>query len=468
MNLRNSGLAHAREAAPRLRAPTISTALSGFSAALAMLVVSACSGSSAFEPLPSRVPAAQTVAFVNASVLPMDGSVPLVRDQTVLVRDGLIVAVGTANQVTTPPDAVVIDARGRFLMPGMIDAHTHIRFARDLTLYAAYGVTTVITLGQSPTAEAMQARGSIARGESVGSRVFAAIFLDGPGGIQNVIPDTAGVRAAVRNARQTGHEIVKAYNRLTADQFAVAVDEARNQNMPVIGHAVRSVPLEFAIKNGQHVVAHAEEYLYSFFRDQQNDARIPEAARFSKAAGVYVIPNLSAYTLIAEQWGNPSWLNRFDQQPEFQRLHPGWQSAWRNSSYVQRAGSLGTAPQFLARLTRALADSGVALMTGTDSPVIPGLYPGESLAYDMETMVAAGISPLMALQAATRNGGNWLQQMQLVNEPLGRIVAGTRADLLLLDRNPLDQVGNVRSVAGVMLNGAWYAAQALDSLLQSP
>jgi hypothetical protein len=413
--------------------------------------------------LPKRVEAGRAVVIAHVNLLPMTGKTPLLRDQTVVVRDGLIEKLG--NGVAIPAGAVVVDGSGRYLMPGLIDSHTHIRYARDLTMYLDAGVTTVFTLGQSPRSEAMQARSRIERGEQPGPRVFAAVFLDGPGSPIAPAADVAAIRGLVASARSDGQQLVKLYNQLTPAQFDTAIAEAHKAGLAVFGHAVRSVPLPYALAHGQQVLAHVEEYLYSYLGNREDDTRIAAAAHFTRESATYVIPNLSAYDAIAAQWGKPDWLERLEPEPEFKRLHAGWQAVWRSSDYVKRTGTLGTRPQFLRRLTRALADSGVPLMAGTDSPFVPGLYPGTSLYAELRTLVDAGLSPADALRAATRTPGEFLSKTGLASEPVGQIVPGARADLLLLDRNPLQNIENVRSVVGIMTKGEWYSKTWLDSVM---
>lgn len=150
-------------------------------------------------------------------------------------------------------------------------------------------------------------------------------------------------------------------------------------------------------------------------------------------------------------------------------MDPRWEQRWRDKHqrlYADRSGSLGPSLEFLKELTRTMSDGGVPLILGTDSPEIPGMAPGASLWLDLETLVDAGLSPYEALVAGTRSSGSFIGKYVRDAEQFGTIEVGSRADLLLLDANPLDDIRNISRQEGVVIRGGWITHDELIERLE--
>lgn len=453
-------------------------ALHGIVAAVLILFLTAplvpdCSANSDRKPA-SRASTGtdrSVTAFVDVNVVPMDKEGVLAH-QTVIVRDGKIDLIAPARGAKIPQGATVVEGKGtQYLMPGLADMHVHAEEPDDFLLYVANGVTTVLHMGggsQNLTNLVKNVRKEIEAGKIVGPRIFASFFMDGPeNGDQQVIYTEKDARDGVRTAKADGYEFIKVYNSLSTETFQEIIDEARRQGLAVVGHGVRAPGLEVSLRAGQIMVAHAEEYLYTFFHDKEDRTLIPAAVRLTKETGGYVTPNLSAYDVIAAQWGKPPVARGFLDRPEARYLRPDLRTDWENSPYVTRKGTLGTKPQFLAELTRAFSDGGVPLLLGTDSPSIPGMFPGFSANEDLSRLVEAGLTPYQALSAGTRTAGEFIHRAVPGAEEFGTVTAGKRADLILLTANPLDNVKNARHPIGVMLKGAWFPQSELQKMLDS-
>ena len=219
---------------------------------------------------------------------------------------------------------------------------------------------------------------------------------------------------------------------------------------------------------GQVMVAHAEEYIYTEFGNRADSARAPGAASFTRAAHAFVIPNLSAYEVITEQWGKPSQVDAFLRAPSAAYLSPRRRQQWRDADYVSRFGSLGRKIDFLRWFTKVLSDSGVPLLLGTDAPGIPGMAPGFAIHEDLRNMILAGLTPYQALVAGTRAPGEFIWRYVPRAERFGIVAGGYRADLILVNENPLRDVTTLKAPVGVMVRGRWLGAavlrRALDSL----
>lgn len=346
----------------------------------AVLTAWACAG--------AQQPPVTPVAFVNANVIPMDRQRALT-DHTVLVEGTVITQVGPTRSARVPLGARVIDARGKYLVPGLIDVHVHLAGTREeqlaiLKLFVAQGVTTVLNMRGAP--------------------------------------------------------------------------EHLTLRSQIIGHAPRTLGIDAMFEERQYAVAHAEEFIY----DRQHSSRdfekvepqVPSLARRMVDAGIWLMPNLTAFRNIAEQLRNlDSMLARSEMQALPRTVREGWGPA--TNPYTRRMGP-EQHPHIMARhallqtLTREFHDAGVRLLLGTDA-MSTGTVPGYSAHDELGELVAAGLTPYEALRTATANAATFLGS----NYRSGTIAAGKNADLVLLDTNPLESIANTRRIAGVMVRRRW-------------
>jgi predicted amidohydrolase len=182
--------------------------------------------------------------------------------QAVLVRDGKIIEVGPMNSIHPPTGSIVISGQDKFLIPGMADMHTHVDRKEMLPLFLAAGVTTVLNMGLASPEFVTAVRNDVREGTTVGPRIFAAFMIDGPGdpGPEYVALCEGDAREAVDRAKLVGYDFIKVYSRLQPDIYAAVLDEAKKQDIAVVGHIANSVGLENSLAQGQVMIAHAEEY----------------------------------------------------------------------------------------------------------------------------------------------------------------------------------------------------------------
>jgi hypothetical protein len=444
--------------------------MNSFHLRIAFAILQLLTGLMPAQPAQSESP--HLTAFVNVNVVPMDRD-RVVPNQMVLVEDGKIKAIGPSVHLRA--GARVIDGRGSaFLSPGLADMHTHSDTAEDLMVYLANGVTTVLNMGGARTGFVDRERRKVNRGEIPGPHVYVSFLVDGTpqyGGFVVTTPDEA--RALVRLAKTNGYDFIKVYNNLSAECFYALVEEGRIQHVPVIGHGVTQVGLARQIEAGQLLVAHTEEFFYTFFNapvpdDPSNPpsaAKVPAAIELVKRNGAFVTADLNTFATIALQWGRPAVVDGFMQVPEIRYLSPRFRIAWRQEDYEQRKGSMDTHLAFLKAFTRDMAIADVPLVTGTDAPAIPGLVPGFSLHQDLRALEQAGLTRYQVLSAATRIPGEFIHKAKPDDEPFGTVTVGNRADLILSAKNPLDGLTTLQKPVGVMANGVWYDAGDLQSLL---
>jgi hypothetical protein len=320
-------------------------------------------------------------------------------------------------------------------------------------------------------------RDEVASGARLGPRVFTAgPIIRGSYSMSREVGDSVA-----REQLAACYDVLKVYNQISAEGYAGIVAEAKKAGMPVIGHAVRSVGIEGALANGQHI-AHMEELVYGWFTwkagertDLPEDvvarldilldaSKVPDLARRVAESGVYVIPNLTAYHHIQLQLED---LDRVLARPEVALMPRLMTQSWvrEKNGYMNRddperfrRGVVRTFP-FLQQLTAAFQAAGVPLLVGTDTG-IPVIVAGTSVHDELAELVTAGLTAEQALAAATSNAARFLRDAEG-----GTLEVGKRADLVLLRDDPLREIGNSRSIEGVVVAGRYLDVAALDALL---
>ena len=417
------------------------------------------------EDVPSHA-----TAFVHVNVVPMDRE-RVLRDQTVIVEGDRIAAIG--RDVAVPASATVIDGKGTaYLSPGLADMHTHSETRNDLAIYLANGVTTVLQMGGARSGFLDSIVPAVNRGAIPGPHVYASFLVDGSTDYNGfVIKTPAEARAIVGLAKTNGYDFMKVYVGLAPDVFDALADEGRKSGMPLVGHGVTAVRLERQLAEGQVLVAHAEEFFYTFFTPpgvEETDtppdtSRIPAAVALAKKYDATVTADLSTYAAIAHQIQHPDVVAAFLARPESAYLSPNDRLAWQNSGYVKKTAKLEAKLAFLRQLVKAMADAGVELVAGTDAPAVPGLLPGFSLHDDLDELEASGLTRFEALSTATRAPGTFIHRTK-GGDPFGEVAPGYRADLILSTDDPLAKLSTLRAPLGVMVRGQWRDAAALREL----
>ena len=395
-----------------------------------------------------------------------------VPNQTVVVRGGRISAVGPRSRVTPPSDAAVVDGTGRFLMPGLADMHVHLYTEGDLFTYVANGVTTVRNMAGDTTHLRMRRR--VADGSIIGPRIVTAgpvveaTPLSHPDNV--ALDDPAAVRGELTRQRAAGYDFVKIYNALARPVYDSVVSVALALGMPVAGHVPVTVGLYGALTASQRSIEHFRGYIqrvaplvdsasfreWSLAWEEIDTTRIASLVRHTVAAGVWNVPTF-AFTLHelapaadhARLLARPeaAWLS-LEGLPK-DRAKAAYLRDFTEADFakVQR----GLAGQF--RLLRALDSAGAGLLAGTDS-----WLSGYARADELEVLVRAGLSPARVLRMATLDAARFLGE----ERQWGTVVSGRRADLVLLDADPLASVGNVRRISAVVAGGRLLRREELD------
>ncbi len=401
----------------------------------------------------------------------------VLRDATVVIANGRIIAL----EGPIPAGAQRINGRGKWLIPGLTDMHVHLESDSNMrpkklstepasiffdtqdimTPYIANGVTQILNLESRP--ESFGQRNEIAKGRVLGPHIALAAVING-GKSQGRIANTpSDGRQAVRDAKAEGYAFIKPYSDLDTETFVAIIDEAATQGMKTVGHIPSAFEgkLSTAFVPGFDMVAHAEEF--SKHSAEFTDADAAAYAALAKRNGTWLTPTLTVMRWIASETRS---LDEMRASPTLQYVHPLLQSKWLTANrYNQRS-----TPKLIAyfdrmvvfheKLVRAFKAAGVPMVAGTDS-LTSGVVGGFSLHDELELLVGAGLTPQEALTSATRLPSTWLG----VDSDRGTIEVGKRADLLLLDADPLANIANTRKVAGVMLGGRWLGRATLTAML---
>lgn len=424
------------------------------------------------------------IAFLHAAVIPMDRE-RVLYDQTVIVVDKKIVAIGPSRKVKVPADAVRVDAAGRFLIPALCDMHVHllgeawnlmlppetqltgsnVPYERFLLPYVANGVTTVQDLFGTPDEVPLRQR--INNGEILGPRLILAKAIDGPKKgwpppltTWVATPDEAV--AAVRNAKAAGYDKIKVYSFLSKASYDAIIVTARELKMDVVGHIPMSLSVEYVINAGQKMIAHSEEVAKHADKDYSPE-RIAHFADLIAKRGVWLIPTLVTSHTFVEIFDDSAQVLGRPESVYFR--HPMQLGVWSFMTEklympIPTAGRdriRSDYAQFQIPFTKALYDRKANLLAGSDT-ILPGLIPGFALHRELKELVDIGFSPYEALRTSTTRPFEYLGEI----DRSGTIEVGKYSDLLLLDADPLKDITGVSKIAGVYMRGSWISAAELN------
>jgi imidazolonepropionase-like amidohydrolase len=425
------------------------------------------------------------IAFVNVSVLPMDTD-RVVSNQTVVVRRGRIEQVGRSTDVKVAAGATVIDGTGKFLMPGVAEMHGHYpnpaerQFTEDvLFLYVANGVTLVRGMQGGPTH--LPLRESIAAGHTLGPRLFVCA----PSMTGNTVTSEADAERLVREAKTAGFDHLKVHEGLRPEVYAAIARTGKAVGITWSGHVSNLVGLRAALDHGQSTIDHLDNVIEAMIDDQAavasaglfdlpalaskiDASKIGEVVAAIRRSGAGVVPTEVLWEVFL---GGRTGAQLAASRPELSywlpQGRPGLgQGALEWSAQAdQRRAALPNPDagrvviDLRRRLIKALHDAGVPVLLGTDSPQVFSV-PGFSIHHEMRVMVESGLTPYQVLRSGTKAVADFYGA-----KDFGTIAHGQRADLILLNANPLGDVSGFANSAGVMLQGRWLPRGEIDARL---
>ena len=402
------------------------------------------------------------LAITGATVIDGTGRAP-VPDAVVLVQDGRIRAVGPANKIKIPSGATRFDATGKFILPGLWDTHAHFEQVEWGPLYLAAGITTARDCGNEfdfITA----ARAAIDSGRGLGPKLLLAGIVDGdsPFAIGLIRAGTAEQgRAAVNKYLEAGFDQIKVYSSLKPDVLKAITDEAHRHGVTAIGHVPFGMTAFQGVEDGMDGIEHFESYIHPEMLGvvpkgfgilppidlQSQTAR--SAMDFFRSHHTVIGPTMALFEWLWHEQNTP--ISNFE--PGIAHVAPELRAA------IEQSGTQAGLAQKTAEVLKtslaaivALKRAGVPIIAGTDQGI-----PGFSLYRELELYVQGGMTPLEAIQTATTVPARVLKH----EHDMGSVEPGKRADLIVLDADPLLNIHNIRTVRYVVAGGRLFESAPL-------
>lgn len=383
---------------------------------------------------------AQVRAFTGLRLIDGTGRAPIA-DATIVVRDGRVVAAGPSRQVNIPAGVERIALNGKTVMPGLVNAHGHVTSPADLATYAAYGVTTVYSLGGEP-ASVFEARRSQETPLLARARVFVAGPVLAPTTIDEARAQVAGVAAQqVDMVKIRVDDNLGTTQKMPEPVYRAVIDEAHRRGLRVAAHLFYLDDARRLLDAGVDLVAHS-------VRDAAVDGGLIAALG---AKDVCVSPTLMREVSTFVYESTPPW---FDDPLFKAHANPEWVAQGRDPARQQAMRSSTSAQRYKAALdvasanVKRLSDGGVSIAMGTDTGPA-GRFQGYFELMELELMVKAGLSPRQALRAATLDAARCMK----IDRDLGTLEPGKWADFAVLDADPLADISNVRRISSVWVAG---------------
>lgn len=425
------------------------------------------------------------IAFRNVNIIPMD-SLHILNDYTVITINGSISKIGPSQSVTIPPLAYIIESDGKFLIPGLTDMHVHIDDQDYLMLFLANGVTTIRNMWGEP--QHLAWRKSIREEILLGPELYTtgpilegADFQFWPG--SKIIGTVNQARNIVRENKKDGYDFIKIYTSLFKKEIVDAImDEAAKQNIRVVGHPPCITDnmwnvLEYSYKSGIYSIEHMDWYLMalwqipfdlnlptwlwkSYYSEETDSLLTHQLAKLQLQAGTWSCPTL----VVLNNLVSPEEYQQAMQRPYMKYVKNSFKEYWRNQINNSK-WSLDFLKEYRKniankKIIKTMYDEGVKLLIGTDCQN-PLVVWGFSAHEEMRLFVEAGLTPFEVLQIATKNAAEFMNAENI----FGTVREGLRADLILLNSNPLDDISNLEDRVGVMVRGRWLPQKYLNDKL---
>lgn len=409
-------------------------------------------------------------AFVNATVITMENQ-EILEHQTVVIREDRIHQIGLSDEIDIPDETEIIDAEGMYLIPGLAEMHGHIppvngsnelsdRYLEDvLFLYIACGVTTVRGMLGHPNQ--LELKEKVNNSEMTGPNLYLAGPSFSGGSIDS--PEQAAER--VRQQVEEGWDLLKIHPGLMLEEFKAVAEAAAEAEIAFAGHVPSDVGLKNAIELGIETIDHIDGYI-DYMDAAENpvtDEQLDEVVQLTRENDVWIVPTQAVWETLIGAADYEALLQYEELKYMPPQIRQNWESFVQNrneSDPYHTPESAKVHAENRQILLKSLHDGGVKILMGTDAPQVFSV-PGFSLRRELPLMDSAGLSPFEILKTGTRNVGEYFAD----KDEFGTITEGSRADLLLLSDNPLEDINVITDHQGVMVRGQWFSRSAIDEKL---
>ena len=451
--------------------------------------------------------AQNTLVISDVTVIDATGA-PAKPHMTVIITGDRITRIAKTSEVAIPKNAQVIDVKGKFLIPGLWDMHVHTVVEnlpeRYFPMFIANGVTGVRDMA-ADLRLLKQLKKEISEGRVVGPRIVGGPMVDGPMPVWPEhaisISDEAGARQTVTSVKERDADFIKVYSLVPRAAYFALADEAKKQGITFAGHVPVSVSALEASDAGQKSIEHLEGILVACSTVEPELMRIIEEAikdekdtdqmraslvralneTYSRALETYSQEKAAALfarfarngtwqapTLVVARTGALLDDPNFTNDPRLKYVRRSIRDSWKNRDDFRlknrpaNSSALGKMLfQKKLELVWAMHRAGVKILAATDALVMY-VVPGFSLHDELELFVQAGLSPMEALQTATRNPAIYLG----LSDTLGTVEEGKKADLVLLEANPIENISNTKKITAVIVRGKLIPKTSLDKMLK--
>ena len=408
------------------------------------------------------------IAFTNVSVIPMTGDGLVLENYTVLVEHDRIVAVGPTGEVDISSAGTVIDGSGKYLMPGLSEMHGHVPqtgsgnsgyVESTLFLYVAAGITTV--RGMLGYDHQLELKDRVNSGELVGPN----LYLAGPSFRDQTVDSPEQARDRVLQQKEDGWDLLKIHPGLTLAEYDAMARTAHEVEIPFGGHVPADVGVVHAIEAGQLTIDHIDGYTayLSAFEGAEREQKMAEVIQLTLEHGTWIVPTQALWETIIGAADYDA-LKKYDELKYIpQQVRNGYNN-WvtnniDNNSNLNINAALNEAA-LRQTLLSEMNKAGVNILMGTDAPQLFSV-PGFSIHRELAKMAEAGMTPYEIIKTGTVNVGQYFND----KDTFGTIEKGMRADLILVNSNPLENVANIKDHSGVMTQGVWLSKADIDKKL---
>ena len=420
------------------------------------------------------------IVFKSVNVIPMDRE-RVIENQTVVVKNGRITALGDAEKVKFSKEALVIDARGKYLTPGWAEIHAHVPPIDDiepmkevLILYLANGITTI--RGMLGHSKHLELRSKINNGTILGPHFYTT----GPSFSGQTVKTAERGAEMVREQKAAGYDYLKLHPGLTKETFPTIIKTAQEVGIPFVGHVSFNVGVWRAIDAKYSTIDHLDGFVEaltpgidtlveqetglfgSWIGDRAEASLIPKLMTGLRNNHIRVV----ATQALAERWLSPLPAEEYTDDPEMKYMKPEQIKSWVNAknTYTNNPNFSKKRAEKLIQIRQKLIyecqKNGVELLLGSDAPQIFNV-PGFSIHHEMKYMVDAGLTPYETLRTGTVNVASYLNKTDS-----GVIKTGNVSDLVLLNGNPLKDINQTRHIEGVMIGTNWLSKEYIEMELK--
>ncbi len=410
----------------------------------------------------------RAILFSNVNVVPMTEQT-VMTGMDVLVEGDRISAIGQTGELSVPTGASVIDAEGKYLMPGLAEMHGHVppmesgnwpeRYLEDvLYLYLAGGITTVRGMLGHPNQLELR--------EQVNNNYIPGptLYLAGPSFSGQSINSPEEARERVHEQFEAGWDLLKVHPGLTLEEYTAMAEAANEIGMEFSGHVPADVGLENAVLLGQRTVDHLDGFIeyIGAMEEPVTDEQLEKAVTLAVENDVWSVPTQALWKTLLGAADHDK-LKEYDEIRYMpQQVIDGWFNYLNNqqNTFFYRGEYAEVHQENRQKLLKALQDGGAKILMGTDAPQIFSV-PGLSIKRELAIMEQAGLTPYEILKSGSYNVGKYYQDI----DTFGTITENSRADFILINENPLENLSTIDNHAGVMVRGIWISREDIDKKL---